>query len=123
MFRSEEQMNVVITWAIRLIGAVLMFAGFSMLLAPLVVVADVVPLIGSVLGAGTFLVSLGLTAVLAPSIIAIAWFFYRPLVSVVVLAVGIALAFGFRTWAARRTAARALRPVPAAAAGVAPTPA
>jgi hypothetical protein len=92
-----------------------------MLLAPLVVVADVVPLIGSVLGAGTFLVSLGLTAVLAPSIIAIAWFFYRPLISVIVLAVGIALGFGFRTWAARRTAARAGRLAPAAA--PAPTPA
>jgi hypothetical protein len=121
MFRSEEQLNVIITWAIRLLGVVLMFVGFSMLLAPLVVVADVVPLIGSVLGAGTFLVSLGLTAVLAPSIIAIAWFFYRPLISVIVLAVGIALGFGFRTWAARRTAARAGRLAPAAA--PAPTPA
>lgn len=110
MFRDEERLNVILTWTIRLVGTVLMFTGFSMLLAPLVVVADVVPLIGSVLGAGTFLVSLGLTAVLAPSIIAIAWFFYRPLVSVIVLATGLAIAFGFRTWAARRTAARVLRP-------------
>ena len=123
MFRSEEQLNVIITWAIRLVGALLMFVGFSMLLAPLVVVADVVPLIGSVLGAGTFLVSLGLTAVLAPSIIALAWFFYRPLVSVVVLAAGIALGFGFRTWAARRTAARAGRVPQAGAVVAAPKPA
>ena len=107
MFRSEEEINVIITWGLRLLGVVLMFIGFTMLLQPLVVVADFVPLIGSILGAGTFLVSLALTTVLATVTIAIAWFFYRPLVAIVVLAVGIALAFGFRTLAARRTAERA----------------
>jgi hypothetical protein len=120
MFRAEEQSNVVITWVLRVLGAGLMLLGFSLILAPLVVVADIVPLIGDVLGAGTFLVSLALTAVLAPSIIAIAWLFYRPLVSLAVLAVGIALGFGFRKWAAHRTAARARQvapgPVPATAA-------
>ena len=115
MFKSEEQLNRILTWALRLVGVLFMFVGFTMLLAPLVVVADFVPLIGSVLGAGTSLVSLALTAALAPLVIAIAWFFYRPLVAVLVLAAGFAIAYGFRTLAARRTAARAVaKPTPAA---------
>ena len=89
-----------------------MFLGFCLVLGPLVVVADVVPFIGSILSAGTMLVSLIATAVVAPVVIAIAWFFYRPLVSVVVLAVGFAAAYGFRKLAPRRKAAAV--PVPPA---------
>ena len=48
-----------------------------MILNPLVVVADVVPFIGNVLSAGAGVVSLALTAVVAPVVIAIAWLWYR----------------------------------------------
>ena len=55
-----------------------------------------------------------LTAIVAPIVIAIAWFWYRPLVSVVVLAIGLALAYGFKRWASQRAAAqRAAQPAPA----------
>ena len=47
------------------------------------------------------IVSLALTAILAPVVIAIAWFWYRPLVSVVVLAVGLGIAYGFKRRARR----------------------
>jgi hypothetical protein len=107
MFKAAVDENRTITWLLRLVGAVLMFAGFSLVLRPLVVVADVVPLIGNILGAGASLVSLMLTAVLAPVIIAIAWFWYRPIVSVVALIVGFGLAYGFKTLASRRSALRA----------------
>ena len=84
--------------------------GFALILRPLVVVADFVPLIGSILGAGAALVAAVCTAVLAPVVIAIAWFWYRPLVSVVALVIGLGIAFGFRTLAARKAAARAPQP-------------
>lgn len=112
MFKDAESDNRFLTWAIRLVGVVAMFLGFCLVLGPLVVVADVVPFIGSILSAGTMLVSLIATAVVAPVVIAIAWFFYRPLVSVVVLTVGFAAAYGFRKLAPRRKAAAV--PVPPA---------
>jgi hypothetical protein len=67
-----------------------------MILSPLVVVADVIPLVGDILGAGASLISFMATAVLAPLVIAIAWLWYRPLVSLIVIAVGAAVAFGLR---------------------------
>lgn len=97
---------------LRLVGVVAMFIGFALILNPLVVVADVVPFIGNVLGAGASLVSLIATAVLAPLVIAIAWLWYRPLVSIVVIVVGLAAAFGLRRLAARKTATAA-QPAPA----------
>ena len=50
-----------------------------------------------------------LTAIVAPVVIAMAWFWYRPLVSVAVLAVGFVLAYGFKRWASQRAAARKAR--------------
>jgi hypothetical protein len=110
MFKAARDENRILTWVLRLIGAVVMFAGFAMILQPLVVVADMVPLIGNILGAGSSLVSLLLTALLAPLVIAVAWLWYRPLVSLAAIAVGFGLAFGIRALAARKAAARAAQP-------------
>ena len=70
------------TWILRFGGVLAMFIGFMLILNPLVVVADVVPFIGNILSAGAGIVSLVLTAIVAPVVIAVAWFWYRPLVSV-----------------------------------------
>jgi hypothetical protein len=113
MFKDAQSANRIITWLLRLAGVVAMFIGFVLILSPLVVVADVVPFIGNILSGGASLVSLALTAVLAPVVIAIAWFWYRPLVSVIVLAIGLLLAYGFKHIAHRKAAAQA--PQPAAA--------
>lgn len=106
MFKEAQAENRILTWILRLIGTVVMFMGFSMLLRPLVVVADVVPFIGSILGAGAALVSGVITALLAPTVIAIAWFWYRPLVSIVVIGIGLAVAFGLKMLASRRATAK-----------------
>ena len=45
-----------------------------------------------------------LGAFIAPTIIAIAWFWYRPLVSAVVVLLGLALAYAFKTLASRKAA-------------------
>lgn len=106
MFKSALEENRILTWILRFIGTVVMYIGFALILKPLVVVADVVPLIGNILGAGAGLVALLCTAVLAPVIIATAWFWYRPLVSLVAIAIGAALAYGIKTLAARRAGAQ-----------------
>jgi Transmembrane protein 43 len=108
MFKEAQRENAILTWVIRFVGALVMFFGFALVLNPLVVVADVVPFIGSVLGAGAALVSLIATAMLAPVVIAIAWFWYRPLVSLAVLALGFAASYGLKRLAARKVAAAPL---------------
>ena len=47
-----------------------------------------------------------MTLILAPLVIAIAWFVYRPVVAAIVLVVGAALAYGAIHWARARKAAR-----------------
>lgn len=114
MFTAAQRENRIMTWLLRLAGVFAMFLGFLLILNPLVVVADVVPFIGSILSAGAGIVSLVLTAIVAPLVIAVAWFWYRPLVSAAVLAVGLVLAYGFKRWASQRAAAkRAAQPAPA----------
>jgi hypothetical protein len=105
MFAAAQRENRILTWILRFAGVLAMFIGFMMVLAPLVVVADVVPFIGNILSAGSAIVSLVLTAIVAPVVIAVAWFWYRPLVSVAVLAIGLVLAYGFKRWASQRAAA------------------
>jgi Transmembrane protein 43 len=119
MFKEAEDENRLITWLVRLAGMVAMWLGAVLILRPLVVVADVVPFIGSILGAGAALVALAFTVLVGPVVIAVAWLWYRPLVSVVVLAIGVAAGIGLHRLAARRHLTRAAQPP----AGPPPTPA
>ena len=109
MFKHGEDENALLTWILRVVGFVLMFAGFRALLSLFEVLADIIPFFGNIVGAGASLVALLLTLVLAPVIIAIAWIFYRPLVAIGVLIVGAGLAYGVRALMKGRTATAAAR--------------
>ncbi len=109
MFAHAESANTVLTWVIRVVGLLVMWIAFAMVLAPLSVFASVIPFLGSIVGFGTGLVAALLTAILGPVVIAVAWFWYRPLVSLAILAVA-ALAVGFFVWRGRRKAAMATAP-------------
>ncbi|MBU1567286.1 MAG: TMEM43 family protein [Proteobacteria bacterium] len=91
MFQEAQQENTIMTWALRFAGFVLMAIGSNMLLAPLVVLADVVPAIGSLIGAGTKFISTLLSGVLSFITIAIAWFVYRPLLALSLLGVAVVI--------------------------------
>ena len=98
------------------LGTLGLLIGFMLILRPLAVLGDVVPFIGSIIGAGTGLVALLLTAIVAPIVIAFAWFFYRPLTAIIVLIVGAGVAYGIKVLASRRAASRsapAAMPAPA----------
>ena len=110
MFKAAEEENRVLTWVLRFVGVVAMLIGWMLLMRPLVVLADVIPFLGNVIGAGTGVIALLVTAVVAPIVIAIAWLWYRPLVSIGVLVVGFAIAYGVRMLAARRHARAAPAP-------------
>lgn len=94
MFDAAQSENTVITWLVRAGGLIGLFIGFVFILSILGVIADLVPFIGSIVRFGTTAIALIFTLLIGPSVIAIAWITYRPLIAVAVLAAGIALAAG-----------------------------
>lgn len=112
MFQHAEEENATLTWVLRLIGVIFMLLGFSFVLRPLAVVGSVVPLLGDVIGAGTFLVALVCTMAVAPVVIAIGWLWYRPLIGIGVLVVGAVATWGLaKLLHARAAAKRVAAPV------------
>jgi hypothetical protein len=102
MFTNLETGNVMLTWVLRFVGWLLMFAGISMVTRPLVVVADVIPFIGSLVGAGTGLFAFLVSAPLSLITIAVGWITYRPLLGVGLLALGVGVAVVFGKLASAR---------------------
>lgn len=78
----EQQKNVFFTWILRFVGWLVMFIGLATILRPLSVLADVVPMIGNVVGAGTGFIAGLITAAISLIVIAVAWVVYRPLLSI-----------------------------------------
>ncbi len=91
MFKVAISNNNTLTWGLRLTGLIMCILGFMLILNPLVVIADVVPFIGSILNIGTGLVSFVVGVILTFITIAIAWFFYRPLISIILISVVVLL--------------------------------
>lgn len=111
MFEHAEHENVTMTWVLRLIGVILMLVGFNFVLRPLAVAGSVIPLLGDVIGAGSFLVALVCTVAIAPVVIAFGWLWYRPLIGIGVLVVGAAATWGLgRLLRARASARKPVRP-------------
>jgi len=78
MFSGARSSNKVTAWIFRIIGIVLVIIGFNMLLGPLSVIADVIPLLGSIVGAGTGFVAFLLGLAWSLIVIAISWIRFRP---------------------------------------------
>ena len=86
MCEAARSANTMMTWIVRLVGFLLMFFGLSMVLKPLSVLADVLPILGDIVGIGTGLVAGVVAFVCALVTIAIAWIFYRPVLGILLLA-------------------------------------
>jgi hypothetical protein len=99
MFKAAQDENTTLTWVLRAVGVIAMLVGFALILRPLGVAGDVIPMLGDIIRAGTGLVALLCTAAIAPVVIAIGWLWYRPLVGIAVLIVG-----GLATWGLIRLA-------------------
>jgi len=94
IFKEELESNKVLTWILRVVGLVLMFLAFSMMMSLLATLAKVIPFMGSLIGGATGIVAAVFTLVLGSVIIAIAWFASRPMLSLMIVAVGVAIAIG-----------------------------
>lgn len=95
MFAHAQSANKILTWILRIVGLIVCFLGFTMLFQPLPVLADVLPFFGRLVEAGTTILSFLLAAMTSFITIGVAWFFYRPLLSVPLFAGAIILMFLF----------------------------
>jgi hypothetical protein len=94
MFTLAESENTLMTWLVRLGAFVLMWSGLQMVFAPISVLGDIVPLIGSLLGAGTSLVAGIISLVLSLVTMAIAWIVFRPMIGIALLILAGGFFFG-----------------------------
>ena len=113
MFEAARSANSFMTWLIRFGGFLLMFIGLSTVLKPLSVLADVLPILGTIVEMGTGLVA-GLVALVCSLVtIAVAWIFYRPVLGVLLLVVAGAICF--LIWKKRRAGGAAAPAAPVVA--------
>jgi hypothetical protein len=73
------------------VGIFLVIGGLKSIVAPLAVIAGVIPLLGDIVGAGTGIVCTLLGAAWSFVIIAIAWLRFRPLIGGVLILAAVAL--------------------------------
>jgi Transmembrane protein 43 len=105
MFAQAERASAVSSWVLRCIGISLMCLGFALVGRPFADFADLIPLAGDILRVGLGFSALALTAFLAPTVIGLAWLWYRPLTSIVLISSGFAIitVFYLLSQASRRT--------------------
>lgn len=106
------------TWAVRLGGFLIMGMGLATIVGPLAVLGDVIPFIGSLIRGASGFVAFALAGVLSLVVIAIAWFTYRPMLSIPLLVGAGALAW----WVARRGKGEAAAGPPAVEGNGSPPP-
>lgn len=95
MFASEASKNSIMTWVLRLVGFLLMFAGFAAILKPISTVGSVIPLLGNVLQAGIGIIAGLIAFIISFVVIAVAWIVFRPILGICLLLIaGAAFYFG-----------------------------
>lgn len=97
MFETAKEQNSLMTWILRFVGFILLFVGLGLVLNPLSVLADVIPFIGNIIGAGVWLVAFLLGTALSLLTISIAWLVYRPLLSISLMIVIGVIVFGLKS--------------------------
>ena len=112
MFSAAVSANNTFTWILRLVGFAMMFAGFTMILGPVAILASILPPLARLVRAGRAVLAGAAAAGLSLITIAIGWIFYRPLLGLALLAVAVAIIAG-GVFFLRSRAASKVEPAPA----------
>ena len=93
MFEGARSGNQTMAWILRIVGIIFVIIGLRMIFNPLSVLGDVIPLVGTIIGAGTGLVAFILGLAWSLIVIAIAWVRYRPIVAGILIAIAAVLIY------------------------------
>ena len=113
MFQHAVSQSQTLTWILRVVGFVVMLIGVNLVLRPLAVLGDVLPLLGDVLEFGIGLIAFVVAAPLSLLTIAIAWLVYRPLLGIALIALAAGIVYLVRMQILKKKTAAAGVPVPA----------
>ncbi len=91
MFEGARSSNNTTAWVLRVIGILCAVLGLRMVFRILSVIADVIPILGTIVGAGTGFVAFVLGLAWSLVVIAVAWVRFRPLVAGGLIAFALAL--------------------------------
>lgn len=94
MIKEALSENNILAWVFRVASLLMLITGFSLLLKPLVILADVVPLFGSIVGFGTGLIGFICGTSVWVVFTAVAWFATRPLLSLASIMILIITSYG-----------------------------
>ncbi len=94
MYASAHQANSMMTWIFRLVGFLAMFFGLQMMLAPIAVIADIIPIFGGMVSFGVGLIAAVVSVPLTFITIALAWLRFRPITGIILIVVGVGLSAG-----------------------------
>ena len=100
--RSEERL---LTWILRSVGLLCFFFALLLLAGPVEMVADILPVVGSIVGGGTFFFAAMLSIPLTLVTIALSWVAVRPFLGLGLLAAAALVVFAFRRFRRPRTRA------------------
>ncbi len=95
MIEAAHHDNKMLTWLLRLAGAVLVIIALKMIFDIIVTILKVIPFIANIFGWGVGVVCTVLGIVWSLIVIAIAWIFYRPLLGIILLVIAGALIYFF----------------------------
>lgn len=112
MFSAAQSENAMLTWALRGLGLVGLFVGFFMILRPLAILGDVVPLLGSLVGVGVGLIAFALAAAGGLLVMGVAWCYYSPLLGIALLVGAGSALLGLKMLVRKSRAAAALEQAP-----------
>lgn len=93
MFEGARSDNNIMAWLLRIAGIFLVVLGLRMIFHPLSVLGDVIPLLGTIIGAGMGVVAFLLGLAWSLIVIALAWVRFRPLVAGGLIAVALLLIY------------------------------
>jgi hypothetical protein len=81
MIHEAEAENRAIMWLLRLLSLVMMIIGLALIMAPIAVLADFLPFLGGLVGAGTGFIAFAVGICLWVIGFSIAWFMVRPVMA------------------------------------------
>ena len=89
--------NNTLKWILRIAGVLLIIASFNSMFSFITNLTDKIPILGKLVSGATGLISALLGAAVSLIVIAIAWFRFRPLLSIILIAIVVAIVICLKT--------------------------
>ena len=98
MLMMIAKQNKFTKWLFRFIGIIFIMSGIGSMFSPLTNIMDKIPVLGNIVNGATSLVSFILGLALSLIVIAIAWFRFRPILSIILILIVIGLIIGLKVY-------------------------